>query len=44
MTYFDHFIKYFNMPEEMNIPLYFFDEFSNTIMKDINNKRKFNKK
>ena len=44
MTYFDHFIKYFNMPEEMNIALYFFDEFSNTIMKDINNKRKFNKK
>lgn len=43
-TYFDSFIKDFNLPEEMNIALYFFDELSITIMKDINNKRKFNKK
>ena len=43
-TYFEFFIKDFNLPEEMNIALYFFDEFSNTIMKEINNKRKFNKK
>ena len=43
-TYFECFIKDFNLPEEMNIALYFFDELSNTIMKDINNKRKFNMK